>query len=87
MSLRASRSDCARRMECQDRRDSLTMFKTMGVYSDSSGIYKRPSPVIRFVHNLAPLSILTRAIVHATNGDLRTRVQTDSESSLPRLGQ
>jgi len=38
----------------------MNPLKAVEMYSDFSKIYKRPSPTIRFVHNLPPFSILIR---------------------------
>jgi len=48
----------------------MNPFRTVEMCSGFSKTYKRPSPTIRFVHNLAPFSMLTRITTdHATKGD------------------
>ena len=48
----------------------MNPFKAMEMCSGFSKTYKRPSLTIRFAHNRAPFSMLTRIIIdHATKGD------------------
>jgi len=66
--------NCGRCTGSQGWSNLLNTPRAMRVCSGFSKIYKRPSPTIRFVRNLALFSMLTRGTDRATNDDLRPRV-------------
>ena len=72
-------------MESQNK--LLITVKTMKPYSGFWRIFRRPSCIIRFVHELPIFLVLTRSAERTTNGNLCSRVKADGEQPSLQLGK
>jgi len=66
-------------MGVQDCNNLLTTLKMENMCLGFLEIYKMSSPTIRFVYSLTLFSMLMRLADHATNNNLSSRMQADSE--------